>query len=328
MVLFYSSEGQLYMIKPSSTIDSETQFGIQYFNKSANHIFANYEEYINERLKAYNKLNVNDPEDYVTKEQVKIKALLDIDTIKIFFSVPNRITFVVVYDVVNNRYTTYDTLSFTQAESLWHVEGGEAYLTREGTHTYITVPIQSKLGTDQNADMHYQNVFKKEPIFTLLDTGVLNLNNHITKRMRDLRLTIKNIDATKILYNAELTLDDTIIRPMYSPNFRVKMVNGLDTTMRVEETPQADVDELFGLNQTIGIDGTREEISSFYLHQDKDFFEKNALLRTETINSTRLIEYNSSILGVGKNIRLRIQLVSKGKYKLQSFSIIYKEKHA
>ena len=125
MILFYSNEGQLYMIKPSTMIDSETQFAIQYFNKSANDILANYHDYINERLRIYNKIDLMDPEDYVTKEKVIIKALVDIDLIKIFYTVPGRITFVLVYDVVNNRYTTYDTLSFNTIDHVRHVEGGE-----------------------------------------------------------------------------------------------------------------------------------------------------------------------------------------------------------
>lgn len=332
MILFYSSEGQLYMIKPSATIDSETQFGIQYFNKSANHILENYEEYINMRLQTYGKLDVNKPEDYVTKEQVDIKVLLDIDTIKIFYSVPGRIVFILIYDVVNNRYYTYDTLSFNDVKGLWHAEGGEAYLTsvskkRSGGNTYFTVPVKSKLGMDQNADMHYERVFKKEPIFALIDTGNLNLNTHLTKRMRDLRITLKNLDATKILYNAEVMMDDTIVRPMYAPDFKVKMTNGPSYTMATTETPQEDIDELFGLDQTLGQEGTRKDINSFELHHDKEFFEKNTLLKTETINSSKLIEYNSSILSMGKNVRLKMQFISKGKYKLQSFGIIYKERH-
>ena len=65
------------MIKPSTMIDSETQFAIQYFNKSANDILANYHDYINERLRIYNKIDLMDPEDYVTKERkLLLKHLL------------------------------------------------------------------------------------------------------------------------------------------------------------------------------------------------------------------------------------------------------------
>lgn len=326
MILFYSTEGQLYMIKPSTTIDSETQFGIQYFNKSANNILANYHDYINERLKIYNKLNVDDPEDYVTKDKVKIKALVDIDLIKIFYTVPGRITFILIYDVVNNRYTTYDTLSFTDIDSAKHVEGGEMYVTRYNTNTYITLPVIGATNVDQNTDMHYARMFKKEPVFGFIDTGNLNLNNHLRKRLRDLQVVIKNLDATKILYNAELLLDDCTVRPMYGSDFKVRMTNGPDSTMVVSKVPLEDINELFGLNQTIGVSGDRTSIHSYYLHKDTEFFNNNALLKTETLNSNKLIEYNSSILGLGKVIRLRLQFISKGKYKLQSFGIVYKER--
>jgi hypothetical protein len=326
MILFYSNEGQLYMIKPSTMIDSETQFGIQYFNKSANDILANYEQYINERLKLYGKLDIENELDYVTKADVQVHALVDIDLIKVFYSVPGRITFVLIYDVVNNRYTTYDTLSFTNINFVQHVEGGEFYLTQKNNASYFTLPVIGINNVDQNADIHYTRMFKKEPIFTFIDSGNLNLNNHLRKRLRDLRVVLKNLDATKILYNAELLIDDTIIRPFYGPDFKVRMLNGPDSMMTVDKVPVEDLNELFGMNETIGIEGARTDLNSYYLHSDVDFYERNSLLKTETLNSSRLIEYNSSILGVGKVVRLRLQFISKGKYKLQSFGIVYKER--
>jgi hypothetical protein len=326
MILFYSNEGQLYMIKPSAMIDSDTQFGIQYFNKSANNILAHYEDYINERLRMYNQLDADDLNSYVTKEDIHVQALLDIDKIKIFYTAPGRMTFVVVYDVVNNRYTTYDTLSFTEIKALEHVEGGELYLTQQSGIFYLTLPVINTNDVDQNVDMHYAQTFKKEPVFTVIDTGALNLNNHLVKRLRDLRIVLKNLDATKILYNAETLLDDTTVRPFYGPDFKVRMLNAPDVNINVEEVPIEDITELFGLDQTLGVDGARKGIRSYYLHEDRDFFERNVLLKTETLNSSRLIEYNSSILGIGKVIRLRLQFISKGKYKLQSFGIVYKER--
>lgn len=332
MILFYSNEGQLYMIKPSTMIDSETQFGIQYFNKSINNILSNYQDYINERLKLYGKLDYENASDYVIKEQIEVHALIDIDLIKIFYTVPEtpekpgRMTFVVIYDVVNNRYTTYDTLSFSKINHVRHIEGGELYITEHGSNTYFTLPVIGLNNVDQNVDMHYARMFKKEPIFTFIDSGNLNLNNHLRKRLRDLRIVLKNLDSTKILYNAELVLDDTIIRPFYGPDFKVKMMNGPDSSMIVDKVPVEDLNELFGMDQTIGVEGARDDITSYYLHHDADFYNQNSLLRTETLNSSRLLEYNSSILGVGKVIRIKIQFISKGKYKLQSFGIVYKER--
>lgn len=328
MILFYSNEGQLYMIKPSTMIDSETQFGIQYFNKSANDILANYHDYINMRLKLYGKLDVEDPDDYVTKDDVTIHSLIDIDNIKIFYTVPKKnITFILIYDVVNNRYTTQDTLSFNNITSVLHIEGGELYVTKNNSNTYFTLPYTGKNNVDQNVDMHYARAFKKNPVFAYIDTGNLNLNNHIGKRMRDLKVVLKNLDSTKILYNAELLLDDAVIRPFYAPDFNVKMVNGPDTRMVVEPVPVEDINELFGLDQTIGVDGNRNDIHSYYLHDDNNFFKQHSLLKTETLNSSKLIEYNSSILSMGKVVRLRLQFISKGRYKLQSFGIVYKERH-
>ena len=97
--------------------------------------------------------------------------------------------------------------------------------------------------------------------------------------------------------------------------------------MVVEPVPVEDMNELFGLDQTIGVDGNRNDIHSYYLHDDNNFFKQHSLLKTETLNSSKLIEYNSSILSMGKVVRLRLQFISKGRYKLQSFGIVYKERH-
>ena len=326
MVLFYSNEGQLYMIRPSTTIDNETQFGIQYFNKSANAVLANFHEYINGRLHTYNKVEQLDEHNQVKKDDVQIKAIVDIDTIRIIYFVPDKITFILNYDVVNNRYTTYDTLSFTDILSTNHVEGGEMYVTKENGSSYFTLPISRFNDVDLNVDMHYASSFKKEPIFTLLDSGNLNLNNHITKRMRDLKIVMKNIDSSKILYNAEVLMDDTVIYPFYNSMFNVRMSNGPDSRVVVDKVPVDDMNDLFGLAQTIGFSGARTNMNSYYLYDDNDFFNKNSLLKTETLNSNKLIEYNSSITSMGKVVRIKIQLISKGKYKLQSFGIVYKER--
>lgn len=326
MILFYSNEGQLYMIRPSTTIDRDTQFSIQYFNKSANDILNNYTDYINERLIQYGKIKSEGYEDFVTREQVQIHCLVDIDYIKIFFTVPNQITFILIYDVIHNRYTTYDTLSFNDIVGVEHVEGGELYLTQEGSSLFLTLPVLPKLAVDQNMDIHYNRQFRKEPIFTLVDTGNLNLNNHLRKRLRDLRITLKNIDATKILYSAEIYTDDTRLHPFYAPEFKVKMINGPAYSMVIDPAPVDDVNELFGMNQIVGIEGNRDDMKLYRLHEDHSFFETNRLLKTETINSSRLIEYNSNVLGMGKSLRIKLQLISTGKYKLQSFGIVYKER--
>ena len=95
------------------------------------------------------------------------------------------------YDVIGNRYTVYDTLSFSNINEVLHIEGGEAYLTQEGSNTYITKPIASRGITEDNADYHYIRQFRKEPVFAYIDTGNLNLNNHIMKRTRDLVVVLK-----------------------------------------------------------------------------------------------------------------------------------------
>ena len=119
MVLFYSEDGQMFMIKPSTTIDSDTRFSLQYFNKAVNDILLNYDIYINERLQSYGI------EQTITKDDVRIKALLSVNFIKLFFYVPGLITYILIYDVINNRYQVYDTTTFTNIKDKMFVESGE-----------------------------------------------------------------------------------------------------------------------------------------------------------------------------------------------------------
>ena len=65
------------------------------------------------------------------------------------------------------------------------------------------------------------------------------------------------------------------------------MVNGPDSMMVVNKVPIEDVNELFGLKPRTWC--SRGYRYKYYLHEDRAFFENNALLKTETLNSSRLI---------------------------------------
>lgn len=328
MVLFYSNEGQLYMIKPSTTIDSETQFSIQYFNKSANNIFANYDEYINQRLLQYAKITSEDFSDFITKDDVEVNAIMDIDKIIITYSVSKRgkeITMFLVYDVVNNRYIVYDTLSFSGIVQPDYIDNGYLYVTQDTQATYFTMPYLKNNNTDENVDLNFANGLQKKPIYTLLDTGVIDLNNHLMKRFKEFYITLKNLDATNILYNVEVVIDDVVIKNFYAPSARVIMSNGPDETLTIDKATEKELNEIFGLIQTFGVSGSRDNIESYELFKE-NFYEDNKLLKLETINSNKMIEYKTQILGRGKSLRLRIQFISKGDYKLQSYGIVYKER--
>lgn len=328
MILFYSNEGQLYMIKPSTTIDSETQFSIQYFNKSANNIFANYDEYINQRLLQYNKIKTEDFSDFITKDDVEVNAIMDIDKIIITYSVnkiAKEITMFLIYDVVNNRYTVYDTLSFSGIVQPDYIDNGYLYVTQDTQATYFTLPYLKNNNIDENVDINFAQGLQKKPIYTLLDTGVIDLNNHLMKRFREFYITLKNLDATSILYNVEVVIDDVVIKNFYAPSARVIMSNGPDETLTIEKATEKELNEIFGLIQTFGVSGSRDNIESYELFKE-NFYEDNKLLKLETINSNKMIEYKTQILGRGKSLRLRIQFISKGDYKLQSYGIVYKER--
>lgn len=299
MVLFYSEDGQLYFIKPSTQIDDNTRFSLQYFNKGANDILKNYHLYINERLVTYGI------EQEVTKDDVQIKSLISVNFIKIIYYVPNLITYILIYDVINNRFYVQDSTSFNDVQDKLFVDSGDAFITAHNLQSYITVPYTELNEEDNNYDMSIVDNFSKVPIYTLIDTGNLNLNNHLYKRFRDLKMSIKNISTTEILFNLETTLDDVIAHTFYSPKLEIQDIDGVPYFLPVVSPD------------------SRELIGELY----KDSFANNSifmLLNRKTVS--RLVTYVSSILGMGKVISIKLQFISKGKYKVQSFGIVYKER--
>ena len=268
------------------------------FNKNVNDILLNYDKYINERLEQYSMDN------RVTKEDVHIDAQVSINDIKIFFYVPGVITYILKYNVLTNQFTVYDTVTFNNINSLHFIEGGEMYITEMNERRYITLPYTAFYEDDNNVDMtHYDN-YKREPINALLDTGNINLNNHITKRYRDMHVVFKNLDTHKLLFNSETIIDDVISHPFKNLYVEVQELNGNKIIVPVEDMNTFDLLEF-----------THDATGSFGLLFDfKEFL------------SNRLITYKTSILGTGKVFRLRMQFISKGMYKIQEFGIIYRER--
>lgn len=316
MVLFYSADGQMFMIKPNVMIDAETQFSLQYFNKSANDVLKNYDVYINERLANYNI------DKQVTKDDVQIRSLVSINYIKIFYTVPGFITYILIYDVIANRYTFYDTLTFTDIRDKLFVEGGEAYITVQDNKLFYTMPYLERNIADNYSDMSYINNFKKVAISCLVDSGNLNLNNHINKRYRDLHIVFKNLSASRLLFNAETVIDDIVSHPYYDTRLEVREINGASYFVTVPKSNSNDLIELVDINQV------SEVASNAFLYAlNHNLFEENNLLMDfEGYTSSKLLTYRTSILGLGKVFRLKLQFISKGSYKIQSFGIVYKER--
>jgi hypothetical protein len=304
------------MIRPSTTIDDQTRFSIQYFNKSANDILENYHVYINERLESYG-INTR-----VEKNDVKIKALVSINYIKMFYYVPGYITYILIYDVLNNRYYVYDTVSFTSIYDKWFVESGELYVTENKNNIFITVPYKELNTRDNYVDLSVVNNFKKEAVNCLIDTGNLNLNNHLHKRFKDLHVTFKNLNSSNILFNLETDIDEIIVKPFYDMQLKVKDVDGISYFIPVKKLNQNDLIELVDVNQISEVASSAARYSLI-----NNLFENNNLLMDfSNYTSSKLLTHRTSILGLGKVFRLKLQFISKGLYKLQNFGIIYKER--
>lgn len=312
MVLFYSEDGQMFMIKPSTTIDSDTRFTLQYFNKSANDILLNYDEYINERLANYNI------QERITKDQVQIKALLSVNFIKIFYYVPNLITYILIYDVINNRYTVYDTLSFTDIVDKLFIDSGELYLTRQDNKLYFSFPYTDIFKRDSITDMTITDNFRETAVSTLLDTGNINLNNHLNKRFLDFYVVFKNLSANKLLFNTEIVIDDVVSKPFYETRLEVKEIGGSSYFVPVAKADENDLIEL------INADYATNALT--YALNNNLLDVSNTLMDFSDFNSNKLITRRASIRNVGKVIRLKMQFISKGAYKIQTFGIVFKER--
>lgn len=314
-VLFYSSEGQLYMIKPNTMIDSETRFSLKYFNQAANDVLLNYDEYINERLANYNLSK------RIDKDDVQIKALLSVNFIKIFYNVPDLITYILIYDVINNRYTIEDTVSFTLLNDKMFVESGEMYLSKHNNKLYFTFPYKDQLTMDNHVDMSIVNNFKRIGISTMLDTGNLSLNNHLVKTFRDLHVVFKNLSTSQLLFNAETLIDDIVSHPFYNTQLEVHDVGGTSYFVSVPKTDNNDLIDLVGDNQ-VSAAGSE----AFIYAIEHGALEETILLNFSDYTSSKLLTYRTSILGRGKVLRIKMQFISKGDYKIQRFGIIYKER--
>jgi len=316
MILFYSEDGQLFMIRPSSQIDDQTRFSIQYFNKAANDILKNYEVYINERLASYGSpMRVN-------RNEIKIKALVSINFIKIIYYVPGVITYMLIYDVINNRYTAYDTLTFTNIFDKRFIDSGDLFITEQNNKLYFTLPYVEVNTRDNYVDMSFTNNFKKEGINCLIDTGNMNLNNHLFKRFRDLHVTFKNLNAGNVLFNLETMIDEIVARPFYNEQLQVIDSNNVSYYVTVKKEDKKDLIELVDVNQ---ISEVATDVVKYSLTNNL-FENNNMLMDFSEYTSSKLLTHRTSILGLGKVFRLKLQFISKGLYKLQNFGIIYKER--
>lgn len=277
MILFYSADGQLFMIKPTASIDSNTRFSIQFFNKAANDILANYDVYINERRSVYGL-------EAITKDDITIKVECTLTHIKIYYTM-NDYTYILIYDVIDNYYYVYDTVVLYGIQNIIPTEGYDNIIVSDGDRIHFSTVHKEIKNVDKGLDRIHK--IKME-----LDTGTLNLNNHLKKRFRTMHIIYKNIDADDLKYNLEVLIDDV---PAY--------------------TTHEDVIELEANNYTT------KTISN-----EVDLLEDNTLLfhfNEDSLN--KIITHRSNIVSVGKTIRLKTTFESAGRFKLNGYGLIYKE---
>lgn len=316
VVLFYSEDGQMFMIKPSTQIDDQTRFSLQYFNKSANDILKNYEVYMSERLYQYGVTKI------LTKDEINIKVDVSINYIDVYYSAPGFMTYILHYDILNNRYTVYDTLLFSDIKQIQYVPGGSYLLTHYNKKSFFTFAYNEPLINDSNTDMAFYYNFKKLPISTLLDTGDLNLNNHLMKRFRDLYITFKNLGARDMLFKIETETDGTIQVPFYVDQIEVKDINGTSFYTETKKEVGGNLLDFAGASYQLS-----DVLQSYNeMIRNNVSTEQGFAFDIADYTSNKMLTYRTSILNMGKVFRMKIQFISKGTYKIQQFGIIYKER--
>lgn len=304
MILFYSVDGQLYLIKPSSTIDNDTRFTVTYFNRGVNDVLLNYDKYIQDRLD-YLNIKMTDhgyDHDDVRKEDIKIKSTVTINHIKIYYCIPNIITYILIYDVVNNYWKIYDTTVMTNINAILFINGTELYIDDEEEMLYLTKQYKEPFVDNSNSDMTFLHNYQREAIDCLIDTGTLNLNNHLRKRFRTLHLTYKNLTALDLGFKLDVIADDMLIQNNIYQDIEVREINGNKVYVVSDKQFQESL-----IDKNIVLDYT-------------NFFN------ISEFNSSKILTQKSSIPCIAKTIRFKLHLVSKGVYKINSYGIIYKER--
>lgn len=310
MVFFYGNGGQLYLIKPVTTIDDDTRFSLQQMNKSINDIFLNYVDYINLRLKQYGN-------DYnCTEDDVTIKAFATIDKIKIIYSVPNIYTMFIIYDNLLNSFSIEDTTSTTNIIDTLVCDSGTIYTTLCKNNLRITLPYREPNTYDNNVDMSIDDNFQKRDILMSLDTGDINLNNHMLKRFKTLKVYYKNIDTDSVMFNVATFVDGAVAYSTTSNAIEIRDMNGSTTIMFTD--PTENFKEINGTTKLTFVDDEHyKEIT-----EDRfTFFDFSNVISSKTITN------ETSIISTGKDIRFRFNFKSKGVYKFLGYSIIFKEHH-
>lgn len=329
MILFYSADGQLYLISPSTQIDTDTQFSLKYINKSVNDILLNYDKYINERLSVY--YNTHDFE-FVSKEKdgdILITASVSISNIKIYYSVPKyTYTYILIYDITNNRYTVYDTATFGKAQSVLQTNMYDLVITKSPSNTLSAViPYTEPNVVNNNCDLTTVDnyTFIQHDIMTELDTGIIYLNNQWKKRFRTLQTTYKNIDANDLLFNLDVIVDDIFISSTMGDTLVLKNIdaNNREALYYVSD----DRDERADLvrNPNIKEEDLVKNIPVNRLTPSEFLKNNQKLFDFSSYSSNKIITHYTNIPSLGKHIELRLRFNSKGKYKLQGFTLVYKE---
>lgn len=315
LVFFYGNDGQLYLIKPVTTIDDDTRFNLQQMNKSINDVFLNYTNYINLRLQQYNFPHTVDIDD------IKISAVATIDKIKIIYTVPKYYTMIVTFDTLTNTYTLEDTVSVNNIIDTLFCDSGLLHISlNENNNVRLTLNYTQPNVVESNVDLNIDTNFKPRGILMSLDTGEIALNNHMLKRFKTLKVYYKNINTDSILFNVATFVDGVLKYTPTKSSLEVRDINGNTTIMFEDVEDFKNIVCVDGEDQTVLVYRETTEFKELRANEFK-------LFNFSTIVSSKTITNETSIISTGKDLRFKFNFESKGIYKLLGYSIIFKEHH-
>lgn len=287
------SNGTLYLITPNTFIENDTEFRLTKLSLNVDSFMDDPLKYINERAKDYGISNE------ITTYNVSINA--NNNFIDIYYSsvIDSSQTFLikVVYDVLNKRFYTEDTMSMGVPIQYFNFQSllKNQYLMSYNDRVYIcfnTDLFGNQIPMD-NGDKNYDlSPIKRDTIRYLLDSGNLNLTNNITKHFQELNIIFKNINSSEMSFDTEFIIDD-------------------------QETQNEDEYEIQVDGETLSYVRKQDIISQLGL--------LNNTLDTSSLDESKFIKNKIYLLERGQVIRIKLRFNSYNKFLLINYGIIYRE---
>lgn len=352
------SNNVLYLIKPSTFISDETEFSLNILSQNIDAIVKDPLKFINERLKYHGirhnatdyKMNLNATDNYI-----KLYYSSKINDIENELDNFKWYTLILTYDILNNRWTEEDTVSFGYPHKIYLLDSSTKYemLTEMNDELFITYQTDKykNMMLDQYGQSYYdKNTTHEFPIEYFIDTGYLKLNEHLKKRFRTLQFALKNIDSKQITFTYNFTIDDKQFENNFIPSYTVNNDGEIMELLEINKSIISDQETYEKLKKEISNrlnqknQNADQKIVNYGLLKQqnaiKELLEKinmkktlisdigfldNFLLDFSNLETGDIMTVNQNLLGIGRLPRIQMGFSSKNRFYILSYGIIYSE---